>query len=89
MSEVWWALCCPRGEGPVGEGDRAHPVRRRIPPIGTHHARTELRSTRSSLECRGGRVSPAQAPQYVQEGGKNALGGLIPFFLYQVKRLKG
>ena len=58
-------------------------------PIGTHHARTELRSTRSSMGCRGGRVFPAQAPRCMQEGGKNALGGLIPFFLDQVKRLKG
>ena len=70
-------------------GERVHPVRRRMPPIGTHHARTELRSTRSSLGCRGGRVLPAQAPRCVQEGGKNALGGLISFFLDQVKRLKG
>ena len=60
-----------------------------MPPIGTHHARIELRSTRSSLGCRGGRVFPAQAPRCVQEGGKNALGGLISFFLDQVKRLKG
>ena len=60
-----------------------------MPPIGIHHARTELRFTHSSVECRGGRVFPTQAPRCVEEGGKKALGGLISCFIDQVKRLKG
>lgn len=56
-----------------------------MPVIGITRANEKLRSTHSSLELRGGRLFAAQATKRVLEGGKKALGGLIPFFLDQVK----
>lgn len=60
-----------------------------MPVIGINQVTERLRSTRSSLKFRGGRLVAARAPERLVEGGKDALGGLIPVFLDHVKLFKG